>query len=93
MEQSGGRVQTSPPRLPSFNRIALQESDDSLNIIESISERTTALSVAELALILNISKRTIYEHIDENRLPCIRFGSTIRLCPEQTAQWITDRAA
>jgi excisionase family DNA binding protein len=62
-------------------------------IIEQIRERETAFSVLEVAKLLNISSRCIYDHITEGRLPSMRIGSTVRLDPSQVADWLTARAA
>jgi excisionase family DNA binding protein len=66
---------------------------NTLTLIEQIAERETAMTVPQLAKILSISSRSIYEHVAEGRLACIRIGSTIRLDPSQTAQWLQRRAA
>ena len=36
-------------------------------------------TVAEVAEVLGLSKRTIYREIDEGSLRCLRFGKAIRI--------------
>jgi excisionase family DNA binding protein len=62
-------------------------------LIEGIAERETAMTVPQLAKILCISTRSIYEHVQAGRLPSIKIGTTVRLDPSQVASWLTKRAA
>lgn len=61
------------------------------SIFETIAARKKALTVAELASLLNLGKRTVYDMIDSGRLPAIKIGSTVRLDPRTTAQWLRAR--
>ena len=62
-------------------------------LIDQIAQRDSALTVPELAKILNISSRSVYEHVQAGRLPSMRIGTSVRLDPSQTASWLSKRAA
>ncbi len=62
-----------------------------MNIIETIENRTTALTVDELGTILNSSPKTLYKAINAGRLPAYRIGGSIRLDTQDVAQWLRDR--
>jgi excisionase family DNA binding protein len=64
-----------------------------MTLIETIAKRETAFTVPEIAKLLHLSPRCVYEHVSEGRLPCIKIGTTIRLDPKVTAAWLSGRAA
>lgn len=49
------------------------------------------LTVAQLAKILQCSKREIYKLIEDKRLPALKVGTIIRFDPETVADWIRGR--
>jgi excisionase family DNA binding protein len=51
----------------------------------------TAITAAQLATILQCSRREIYKLIDEKRIPALRVGTMIRLDPYQIAEWIRSK--
>jgi excisionase family DNA binding protein len=51
----------------------------------------TAITAAQLAMILQCSRREIYKLIDEKRIPALRVGTMIRLDPYQIAEWIRSK--
>jgi excisionase family DNA binding protein len=51
----------------------------------------TAITAAQLATILQCSRREIYKLIDEKRIPALRVGTMIRLAPYQIAEWIRSK--
>lgn len=59
-----------------------------MGIIEQIEQWQGAMTVEDLAAILNCSKKALYKRIRKGRLPAIRIGSLIRLCPEAVAAWL-----
>jgi len=59
-----------------------------MGIIEQIEQHEGAMTVEELALILNCSSKTLYKSIKKGKLPSIRIGSLIRLCPQTVAEWL-----
>jgi excisionase family DNA binding protein len=51
----------------------------------------TAITAAQLAAILQCSRREIYKLIDEKRIPALKVGTMIRLDPFQVAEWIRSK--
>jgi excisionase family DNA binding protein len=50
-----------------------------------------ALTVEQLAVLLSMSKRTIYEHAASKRIPCFKIGSSVRFDPDELANWLSTR--
>lgn len=63
-----------------------------MEIIEQIEEREGVMTVEDLAAILNCSSKTLYKRIKKGKLPTIRIGSLIRLCPQTVAEWLRSRS-
>jgi len=59
-----------------------------MGIIEQIERREGAMTGEEFALILNCSSKTLYKSIKKRKLPSIRIGGLIRLCPQTVAEWL-----
>jgi excisionase family DNA binding protein len=57
-------------------------------IIATVEARREAWTVPQLATLLSMSKSEIYEQVQEGKLPAMRIGTNIRLCPKTTAQWL-----
>jgi len=47
-----------------------------------------ALTAAELADMLNVSKITIFKHAKAGRIPCFRIGTCVRFDPRAVANWL-----
>jgi excisionase family DNA binding protein len=56
-----------------------------------VEEYETAITVQQLATILQCSRGQIYKLIDEKRLPALRVGTLVRLDPAQIAEWIRSK--
>jgi excisionase family DNA binding protein len=50
-----------------------------------------AMTVAQLAKILQCSRGQIYKLIEEKRLPALKVGTMVRLDPGTVADWIRHR--
>jgi excisionase family DNA binding protein len=50
-----------------------------------------ALSVAELAHILNVAPLTLLRWVKAKRVPFFRLGRTIRFCPATISRWLQER--
>jgi excisionase family DNA binding protein len=50
-----------------------------------------ALSVAELARLLNVTTITIHRWVQARRIPHFRIGRTVRFCPTTVARWLQER--
>ena len=57
-----------------------------------LDKRATALTVSEVAEILNISERQVYKLASLNIIPSFRVGSSIRFDPSQVAAWLRQKA-
>lgn len=67
-------------------------SQSSLGIAEQIEQWQGAMTVEDLALILKCSKKTLYKRIKKGKLPTIKIGSLIRLCPHTVAAWLREQS-
>ena len=52
-----------------------------------------ALTVEELAELLNVSTKGLYSKVRTGRMPALKLGSMIRFDPHVTARWLEDQAA
>ena len=57
-------------------------------LAEIVESHEKALTVPQLAVILQVSKRELYRLVQDNRLPALKIGTLIRLDPGATAEWI-----
>jgi excisionase family DNA binding protein len=60
-------------------------------LVDLVRAYDTAITVPQLARILQCSKRQIYELVQDKRLPAIRIGTSIRLDPISVADWIRSK--
>lgn len=60
-------------------------------LADMVEAHKTALTVQQLATILQCSKREIYRLVQEKRLPALKLGTLIRLDPGTTGGWIRSR--
>jgi excisionase family DNA binding protein len=63
----------------------------STSIAERIRSFGRALSVAELARLLNVTTITIHRWVKAGRVPHFRIGRTIRFCPATISRWLQER--
>jgi excisionase family DNA binding protein len=61
------------------------------SIIESLAHADHALSVTELAQVLDVSRLTLYRWVGEGKIPHLRLGSIVRFCGPTTAAWLRAR--
>ncbi len=47
-----------------------------------------ALTAAELATLLAVSRITIFKLAKSGRIPCFRIGTCVRFDPRQVANWL-----
>jgi excisionase family DNA binding protein len=76
-ESGGQRAGTGRPH---------QEKPVDLALVVESSQQ--ALTVPELAKLLNCSPRNLYQQIKSGRLSAIQIGTMIRLSPASTAAWL-----
>ncbi len=60
-------------------------------LADQIEEMKQALTVEQLADLLQCSKKVLYKMIQRGTLPHFRVGCMLRLDPEVTAQWLRSR--
>jgi excisionase family DNA binding protein len=47
-----------------------------------------ALTAAELAELLAVSRITVFKHAKSGRIPCFRIGTCVRFDPRAVATWL-----
>jgi excisionase family DNA binding protein len=57
-------------------------------LADSLDGKTRALTVADVAELLNISERQVYKLVAEYRIPCFKIGGSIRFDPCAVAVWL-----
>jgi excisionase family DNA binding protein len=62
--------------------------DAGMTLIEQFESRTQALTVAELAEILQMSKSAVYEQAAAGRIPSFKIGSARRFDPKLIADML-----
>ena len=62
-----------------------------MNLADSLEKRATALTVRELAKLLSISERQVYELAASNRIPSFKIGGSVRFDPSTFAAWLRGR--
>jgi excisionase family DNA binding protein len=60
-------------------------------LIATIESRREAWTVPQLATLLSMSRSEMYEQVKAGKLPAMRIGTNIRLCPKTTGQWLRTR--
>jgi excisionase family DNA binding protein len=58
------------------------------SIVCRLRRMRKALSVPELAEMLNMGRNTVYSQIKSGRIPSYRIGQTVRLDPAVIADWL-----
>lgn len=64
-----------------------------VNLADSIDGRTNALTVSDVAELLNISERQVYKLAAENRIPSSKIGGSIRFDPGAFAARLRQKIA
>ena len=59
-----------------------------MTLIQVLESRREALTVQEVADLLGVSDKHIYEMIADGRLPAFHVGKSIRLDPQDVADWL-----
>ena len=62
-----------------------------MKLTDFLEKRTTALTVSDIAELLNISERLVYKLAASNRIPSFKVGGSIRFDPFEFAQWLRQR--
>ncbi len=67
-----------------------ESGSDDQGLLARIAAMEHALTVSWLANALNCSDKLLYKLIAAKRMPSFHVGSLIRLCPQETAQWLKE---
>ncbi len=59
-----------------------------MSIIEILEKKTEALDANDLATVLKLTARQVYELVREGVIPCMRIGGAIRFDPGELVQWL-----
>jgi excisionase family DNA binding protein len=62
-----------------------------MGIAEQIEKAEKALTVKELATILQCSPKLLYKMVETQTIPHYKVGVLVRFCPTETARWIRTR--
>ena len=62
-------------------------------LADSLDRKTSALTVSDVAELLNISQRQVYKLVAEHRIPCFKIGGSIRFDPFAVALWLRQKMA
>lgn len=64
-----------------------------MTLIQRLEGRQKALTVREVAELLGVSKRHIYEMIADGSLPAFQVGRSVRIDPQDFADWLRRKKA
>jgi excisionase family DNA binding protein len=64
-----------------------------MDLIAELDSRKSYLKVSEFARMLSVSARQVYKLVEQHRLPALKIGTTVRLCPRAAAAWLRERTA
>ena len=62
-----------------------------MNLADHLDGRTNALTVSDVAELLNISERQVYKLAAENRIPSFKIGGSVRFDPAAFAAWLRQK--
>ena len=62
-----------------------------MDLADSLERRMSALTVADVAALLNVSERQVYKLASEGRIPCFRVGGSVRFDPSAFASWLRQK--
>jgi excisionase family DNA binding protein len=62
-------------------------------LADSLYEEKRALTVPDVAELLNISERQVYKLVAEYRIPSFKIGGSIRFDPFAIAVWLREKMA
>lgn len=62
-------------------------------LADSVDGKGSALTVFDVATLLNISERQVYKLVAQHRIPCFKIGGSIRFDPSAFAAWLRQKMA
>ena len=67
---------------------SLELQNERSSLADQIERTGRALTAAELARLLSVSRITIFKQAKAGRIPSFRIGALVRFCPKAVAQWL-----
>lgn len=64
-----------------------------MSIADRLEKIESALTVTQLARVLSVSSRTIYQYAASGRIPSIKIGSAVRFDPAVIASWLRSKGS
>jgi excisionase family DNA binding protein len=64
-----------------------------ISLVDSLHGKVRALTVSEVATLLNVSERQVYKLAAEHRIPCFKIGGSIRFDPHAIGAWLGQKMA
>lgn len=61
---------------------------DSISLADQIAKIGHALTASELAVMLSVSKLTIFKQARQGHIPSFRVGTCVRFDPHSVAKWL-----
>lgn len=62
-------------------------------LVGSLHGKARALRVKEVATLLCVSERAVYQLAKQHRIPCFKIGGCIRFDPHAVAAWLGQKMA
>jgi excisionase family DNA binding protein len=64
-----------------------------MDLADSLERRASALTVSDVAELLNVSERQVYKLAAQNRIPSFKIGGSVRFDPSAFAAWLRRKMA
>lgn len=64
------------------------ESDGTADLFDSLSGRSTAMTVEDVAALFHVSERHVYKLVQDGILPHFKVGKAVRFDPGKIADWL-----
>ncbi|MFZ1009507.1 MAG: helix-turn-helix domain-containing protein [Candidatus Sulfotelmatobacter sp.] len=62
-----------------------------MSLEELVLSRKSAMTVEEVALLLNVSERLVYQLVSAGEIPHFRVGSAVRFEPKSLSTWLHEK--
>ena len=69
-------------------RVLRSVADGTADLFESLSRRSSAMTVEEVAALFHVSERHIYKLVQDGILPHFKVGKAVRFDPGKIADWL-----
>ena len=55
---------------------------------EDFGQMSNLLNIKQVAELLNMSERTIYEYVADQKIPYVKIGKAVRFDPDKIENWV-----